>query len=157
MAHIKYSESKNSYRNKDAIHNVIHYINNSSKLVHNIKGALGCNYDSSKSITKDMLDVQKCFNKKKGKRINHFTVCFSPAEEEILQIDDYLTIGYKIASFFPNEYQIFFALHENTDNMHIHFAMNPVSFVTGKKFHWQKKDSHALKCRVEEILREYLY
>lgn len=119
MAHIKYSESKNSYRNKDAIKNVIHYINNPSKLPHNIKGALGCNYNSSESITKDMLDVQKCFDKKKGKRINHFTVCFSPAEEEILQIDDYLTIGYKIASFFPDEYQIFFALHENTESVKV--------------------------------------
>lgn len=156
MAHIKYSESKNSYRNKDAIHNVIHYINDSSKLIHNIKGALGCNYNSSQSITKDMLAVQSCFNNKKGKRINHFTVCFSPTEEEILQIDDYLTIGYKIASFFPDEYQIFFALHENTDNMHIHFAMNPVSFVTGKKFHWQKKDSYMLKSYIHTIIDDFM-
>lgn len=156
MANIIYPESKNKYRNKNALPKVINYINDEEKTPHNIKGALGCNYHNSKSTINDMRNVQKHFRNEKGKKIIHFIISFSKEEQEHIQIDDFLTIGYQIAQYFPNEYQIFFALHENTENYHIHFGMNPVSYETGKKYHWQKKDSYNLKCLLSAIMADMI-
>ena len=50
-------------------------------------------------------------------------------------------IGVKLAEqLWGNKYQVIVATHANTDNIHNHFVLNPVSFINGKRFCNTKRD-----------------
>lgn len=60
-------------------------------------------------------------------------------------------LGERIMNQFFEEYQCVFGLHEDTDNLHIHFAWNAVNYKNGKKWHASKKEWENM---VEEIQKK---
>ena len=44
-------------------------------------------------------------------------------------------IAEELADHLGEEYQLLYGIHMDTDNWHIHIAMNSVSYRTGKKWH----------------------
>lgn len=58
-------------------------------------------------------------------------------------------IGLEIMDEFFSEYQTIFAVHEDTDNLHIHFVFNSVSYVTGKKWCPNHREFYLLKKDIE--------
>ena len=58
-------------------------------------------------------------------------------------------IGLEIMDEFFDEYQTVFAVHEDTDNLHIHFGFNSVSYVTGKKWCLKNKEFERFKMEIE--------
>ena len=154
MARIDFppNPKKNNYRNSDAVKNVVNYILNEKKTPDGIIGAKGVLAINKKSIIEDMLKVQHHYRKCNGKRAVHFWLSFSNKEACVLAKLEYLKIGYAIMDFFEG-YQAVFALHQNTGNPHIHFCINPVNYYTGRKIHWQKKDTAYLKENIKFIMR----
>ncbi|RFZ75727.1 hypothetical protein DS742_27350 [Lacrimispora amygdalina] len=145
---------KKNYRNPDAVKNLIHYILKKKKTPNTVIGALGVNGSSEKMMIEQMLFIQDYYRNCKGKRIIHFWISFADDENLKLDFADYRHIGYQIADFFENQHQVVFALHEDTDNAHIHFAVNPVNYCTGKKYHWQKADSRRLTSLMNQVVEQ---
>lgn len=54
-----------------------------------------------------------------------------------------------------DKYQVLVTVHLNTDNIHCHFVVNPVSFKDGTKFHNKIGDHKELRRVSDQICREY--
>ena len=59
-------------------------------------------------------------------------VSFPETERNIMAVQ---VIADEIANHFGRQYQLVYAIHTNTENWHIHFAISTVSFMDGKKWH----------------------
>ena len=146
----KDSWQKNLYCNENAVENVIGYIFDECKMPHKIIGGIGVSCDDKETAISQFKMVKEFYRNQKGKKVIHFWVSFE--KQEILSVEEYLHIGYMIADFFDENYQIIFALHENTDNDHLHFVVNTVSYKTGKKLRWHKGDRQRLMSWIESIV-----
>ena len=54
-----------------------------------------------------------------------------------------------------DKYQVLVTVHLNTDNLHCHFVVNPVSFKDGTKFQNKIGDHKELRRVSDEICREH--
>lgn len=54
-----------------------------------------------------------------------------------------------------DRYQVLVTVHLNTDNVHCHFVVNPVSFKDGAKFKNEIGDHKELRKISDEICREH--
>lgn len=81
------------------------------------------------------------------RRIYHYMVSFP------LSMDDancaYLAAA-EIAGIFSGQYQVYYGIHEDTKNLHIHFAINAVSYVDGRKWHMSKKGMEELEEQIKK-------
>lgn len=142
------------YTNPDAIEKVIHYIFNPNKIPSGITGAFSANTMDTELMIHQFNKVQQYHRNCKGKRIIHLVVSFSNDEIALMPKISYTKIGYKILDFIGTEYQSVFALHENKKNLHIHFAINPVNTITGKKYRWQYSTKYLFHDWINYIIHE---
>jgi hypothetical protein len=154
MAIIKIVNKK--YKNIDAIEKLVKYILDPKKRIHNITGAIGTDPGDIDIIIRQFYTVQKMHRNCKGKRICHLVLSFSKEEINTLTIQAFLQIGYAIAEFFNDEYQICFALHEDTDDTHLHFAVNPVNIYSGKKLQWKYQTLYNLILWKDQVVSKAL-
>ena len=117
--------SRNDYYNEAALRNVLSYAYNAS-LVGGY--ALDPEYAFSQ-----MTVVKRVYNKLGGKQLEHFFISFSRSEIQHLDLADIMEIGFQIGAFFQ-EYQMLYALHTDTHQLHLHCVLNTVSFKTGYKY-----------------------
>lgn len=87
---------------------------------------------SPEAIAEQFQTVRQVFHKENGRLMRHFIVSF--AEDEPVDARVAAKFGLIIARYYAPKYQIVFAVHEDTENIHIHFILNTVSFVDGHKF-----------------------
>lgn len=64
-------------------------------------------------------------------------------------------VGLEVMNKFFDGYQTIFAVHEDTDNLHIHFVFNSVSYLTGKKWCLNFKEFYQLKQDMEYTANSY--
>lgn len=95
--------------------------------------------------------VKQYFQKTDRRLMRHFTVSFN---DETSAYDAWI-LGWRIAAYYADRYQIVFGVHENTDNIHIHFVMNTVSFVDGLKYSGGYGDLYNLTSYADKICKEY--
>lgn len=98
-----------------------------------------------------MVLVKEYYHKTPKRMMRHFVVSF---ENKVSAYDAYI-LGYQIAAYYSGRYQIVFGVHEDTDNVHIHFAFNTVSFVDGLKYSGDACDLSRLKVYVNEVFEAY--
>ena len=118
---------RNDYDTQAAIQNVFRYVGNGSK---------SCGYTGAQNMLicsgfEQVNAVNRYFCNNTKKKVIHFVIAF--AQEDYIGTEDAFNTGYEVCSLLP-EYQIMFSVHQNTDNLHIHFAMNPTSLLDGHKF-----------------------
>ena len=133
------------YCDNNAISYVFRYITDFDKT----KG-----YTGTRNIILDyapliMEATQKAFLKEDGNRLIHFIISFS--ETESYSKYDALTIAHQTALLFP-DHQIIFGVHSGTDNIHIHFMINSVSFVDGSKLAPDKTLLNALQAHCSQFI-----
>lgn len=92
-----------------------------------------------------------------GAQLYHFILAFSERESRAFpSINLLVYMAYEICSFLADEYQIIFGIHDigypNNKRWHIHFAMNAVSYRTGKRYRRNKYTDAALKNYVECVV-----
>ena len=139
--------SKNEYYTNTALENIVNYVLNESKSF----GVIGGQGVLLNNPSQHMKTVKEYYCQD-GKQAQHFWLTFAD-NEYITPLDAY-AIGYEVCNLFP-EYQIVFALHQDTDHLHMHWAMNPVSIVTGRKFNFGFKESFELRTQLAKILADY--
>lgn len=97
--------------------------------------------------------VRQLFNQTTGRQVYHFLVAFDPKEStQIRSAESLVYTAYEICEHFAAEYQIVFGIHRSDNRWHIHFAMNPVSFVTGRKYRADKQADFELGCVVRQTI-----
>ena len=137
MGSVTVKNFTNNYENSPAIKNLLRYVV-SKKGTDEYVDCWG-----TKGLLKDINHAYKVINRMQrylrcdnGKRMFHFVISFPvniKSQENVFIVAD------AIASYLGEEYQLVYGIHCDTDNYHIHFAMNSVSYVTGKKWH---KENH---------------
>ncbi len=150
MATLKVSNSKGKYRNEDAIDNAINYILNEQKTPHHCVGGSGV--DMSCPV-EDMKNVREKFGKQKGVQLRHQIISFEEKELSNPYIAN--SIGKQISESFGKEYQTIYAVHENKDNIHIHFISNIVSFIDGHRYYGRRKEFYNDKNMMKKVLNKH--
>lgn len=96
-----------------------------------------------------MIAIQKAFGKDDIKRLYHLILSFPDSmrdKEAIRQAAE------QVADMFFENFQVYYGIHTSTKNWHIHFAVNAVSYRTGKKWHQNKKELAEMKREICEIV-----
>ena len=88
----------------------------------------------------EMQATAQAFGKDSGKRIRHSVLSFTPHEMKYITPEKASIWAQRIIRFYGYEYQIVYAVHTNTDNLHIHFVMNQISYRDGHRYRGKKKD-----------------
>ena len=99
----------------------------------NLCGAQAVLMGDVQGMYRQMMDVKKYFHKENSRQALHYILSFSEEEENYIKPMEALRIGYAVAACFP-KWQVVFGVHEDTDNLHVHFVVNCTSFVDGKAF-----------------------
>ena len=104
-----------------------------------------------KKATQQIILTQRIYNKHTDKRrIYHMIVSFpaglSFSNSFIAEVAD------SIGQDYLQDYQTYYAVHDSTDNLHIHFAINAVSYKTGKKWHKSKRELLQLRHDILNIV-----
>ena len=130
------------YQGKESITRVLHYILDPKKNPADIHNAYSLDGKYVDDMVEEFVRVQELYRKTNGKRIVHMVLSFS--EYPPYMREEYERIGNKIAEIFKG-YQVVFGLHErdndgNRKQPHIHVAVNPISYLTGKRLHIGKTE-----------------
>ena len=150
MAIYKKIAKSGKYQDDLAISNLIAYITRADKAKSGMIGGVGIDPNH---IADSMVMVSNTFNKNSRIRLHHFIVSFTRwecADSGVLYC-----IGMEISRRIGREYQIAFALHEDTDYPHLHFVFNAVSFIDGHRYRGGKKEYFDLYNCVRLILKDF--
>lgn len=109
-------------------------------------GTKGCSNDNP---ARDFYSVKKAFHKTDGKQGEHFVLSLEANNKASYK--ECMTVGYEIADYFE-DFQVAFALHIDTNNRHIHFVVNSVSYKDGHKFSQGPDDLNKFKTYCNRIL-----
>ena len=104
---------------------------------------------------KEMMDVKKFYGKLGGRAALHGIISLPVEESGKERAADLMALCSDVMKkIFPN-HQAVFAVHTNTDNLHIHFIVNSVG-LDGKKIHQPKNFiSEVLQPCINEYARQY--
>lgn len=154
---------KGSYTNDNAAGNVIKYVLRESartddiacgKHCFNLYGYSGCVHHSAEGAIRDFMKLKKIYRKEKGVQVKHMVISF-PVKRVDISKDKLKKLLKKTISAFGMKYQMVYALHEDTDSLHIHMAINSVC-LDGSKFSMDNKEQWNINESVEKIWGKYI-
>lgn len=138
------------YPKEGDIKKLIAYISGNSEKKDNQSvtyvGAAGISRKHEKAA-KQIMKTQQVLGKDKGRRIYHMVVSFPEKVKDPQTVEQAAKV---IAEEIFKKYQVFYGVHNNTQHLHIHFAINAVSYMDGKKWHMSKPELHNFK---EDLLQ----
>lgn len=151
MATFRVMNEREKYHDDRALHDVISYCAQADK-TEGLVGAMGVSPNPDWAIMQ-MQIVQSCFGKRDGVPLRHFVISFG--EWDQIQPLSAFALGQKIAEYYGWQYQIIFGVHTDTENLHIHFVMNTVSYIDGKKYPGDKRDYYEFLQYANETVKPY--
>lgn len=157
MAVYKVSNHAGKYYDPNSIYDVINYVTNPEKTHHHLFGGLAVSSDPTEAIHQMNL-LRSIWNKEDCVKLRHTILSFEEEElsfrtENHLLIANYL--GFRLAQFYSNTYQIFYAVHETGPFLHIHFVMNMLNYQTGNQYVGNKADLYHFVQYINHVLSEY--
>ena len=140
------------YKKEEDIKNLLKYI-----------GAEGRNKKKEKLLTfktrgtsqkkeeavEQLIGVQKAYGKTDGRRVYQLIVIFPKEVKDRKYIK---SCADKIADMLFARYQVVYGIHTSTENWHIHYAINAVSYKDGKKWHKSKVEFKKFKEDIQKIV-----
>lgn len=147
---------KKYYHNPDAVEKVIYYILRKEARangIDNIRGSIGTYGKDPQGIIKDFYKLKKLYHQEKGVQIKHIIISFGKRPDlATKKIKKMLT---KILGYFSHKYQLVYAVHEDTDNYHLHIALNSVDY-WGNKINIRAEDKRQFQIQLDKIWRQYM-
>lgn len=125
---VLFKQVKNEYLNESAITNVIKYIFRLSQ--NGLVGGNGVYPVSSDSTIMGFSSISKYYKCTGGDKIKHFVISDNCCKSPLYLYEQ----ANRILNFFKSNYQAVFAIHDDTDNLHIHFVVNNVNLSNGTVF-----------------------
>ncbi|MDD3138687.1 MAG: relaxase/mobilization nuclease domain-containing protein [Lachnospiraceae bacterium] len=119
------------------IGNELTYVTNDIKTVNGLY--VGCRHITDiNHATEEMMQVKEFFGKLDGRVATHGVISLDEEESDSKNAGKLmLLLNDLMQDIFP-QHQVVYAVHANTDNLHIHFIINTVG-LDGKKIHMDKK------------------
>ena len=108
------------------------------------------NLSSMETAAAEMQATAASFEKDSGKRLRHSVLSFDTSEH--VTPEQAHTYGHQIIQYYAPKYQMAYAVHMNTENPHIHFVMNQVSYVDGHRYRGQKKDYYDFRNHIASVI-----
>ena len=147
--------SGGKYHDRNSFHDVISYVLNPDKTPSHYIGGIGIDISCAAA---QMQTLSACFGQDQGVRLRHIILGFKIGElhrskKHALALA--YQLAYPIAQFYGADYQIIYAVHENTDKVHIHFVMNTTNYRTGRNYPGTKEDYYRFQKHVEDVLAPY--
>lgn len=142
MAVFEIEIPEGDYTNKDAVEKVIGYICKLNKPEQ--VGGMGVFPLYVEDMIDQFLIVKQIYHKEEGKQVFHIVISFEKSLS--FTVDEAMEMGYGIAAYWGYDRQVMFAVHNDTQNMHIHMAVNTVAYTNG-----EYKDYFSIK-----DIREYV-
>ena len=145
------------YKDDDALWDVIGYVCNPEKT----GGCVGGWAVDPNHAAYEMELLAKLFHNNQGVRLRHWTIAF--AEYELCGLErrhhcDCITalyrLGAQLSAYYKDQYQILYAVHGG-EHPHLHFVMNTVSYVDGKKFSGSKADYYQYEKYAKRVAHNY--
>lgn len=160
MVHYK----KRNYTNEDAVENLIRYVtrtrvdeDRAGDLI--TYGAVGADYfHSVENIIQQFQYVQKKYgiDYREGRRMHHEVFNLNDIEAERINFDleQFWQIGLECSQiYYHMGHQVVFGVHwEEGKRYHIHFAVNSINFINGRKWHTSLKEIGPRNLIFNEIL-----
>lgn len=150
MATLKVINKKGKYHDIGAREDIANYIFNPRKMFSNYHGGIMVIKDD---VAGSMNQIAIKFNKTTGVQLRHFVLSFTP--DELDDPEEANEIACQITQFIGQEYQTIFAVHENTENLHIHFMFHAISYRDGHRYRGTKKEYYDLINFVKALLGQY--
>lgn len=150
MATMKFVNAAGKYSDPLAYDCVIGYILQNHKTPSRIIGGFGVDFNNP---AQSMKDHSISYNKDTGVRLRHFIVSFTRKESEKLHLIQ--NIAHHLGQIIGLTHQVVYAVHEDTDTLHIHYVFNSVALYTGRKYHGSKADHYELMDTIRNALRCY--
>lgn len=119
------------YLNHDALEKLIHgYVYHKALMIG------GLSVDPIHAAEQMHL-VKRLWFQTEGSQLRHFILSFNDREcDHINGAWSLRTGAYEVCEYYSDQYQIVFGIHQSREGRwHIHFVMNTVNFLTGKKYH----------------------
>ena len=134
----------------DDLYNAIRYVENDDKTDRQIYvDTINC---SKRNAYGEMVAVQKRFGSRGDIVAWHGYQSF--AEGEVMP-DEAFEIGKETARrMWGDKYQVVVTVHLNTDNLHCHFVVNPISFKDGSRFQSKIYNHRRLREISDDVCRE---
>ena len=157
MGTITFKRVKANYKNNPSIRNLLRYViyEKGYEKCFEYWGARNLPRDVDKA-SRAIITLQKLSRSNNGRLMHQFVISL-PLEIQDVKVAYILAEA--LADYLGQEYQLFYGVHTDKPNLHIHVAMNSVSFRTGLK--WHKKAAEFQKWRdqiismMETVLDEY--
>lgn len=122
------------FHDESSYHDAIQYITNPQKA----KYVGSCNINDIHHADKEMMSVAEAYGKNRGKRVRHSILSFgSHSGVTPEQANQYAA---QIIQHYAPDYQMVYAVHTNTNELHLHFVMNQTAFSDGHKYEGKKRD-----------------
>jgi len=121
------------YFDENAYRDTLRYIFDPNKAVY----IGGSGISSPKKAAEEMQNKAAQFGKDSGKRVRHSVVSFRPSEG--VSLENAKLYAQRIIQYYAPDYQIAYAVHGNTDEVHIHFVMNQIG-LDGSRYQGKKHD-----------------
>ncbi len=150
MAILKIVNGKGQYKDPDSTKDVLNYILDPRKTK---LGLYGYFQVDPQEPAKSMRNVATYFGKEKGVQIRHYVITFPHYEvsEPILvaQFADY------VAEYLSTDYQTVYAVHEDSDYVHIHFVCNAINYRTGERYTGKRKELFCFETFLKRLLSKF--
>lgn len=150
MAVIKTDNGQRKYKNLNAKEKLCRYILRKDAAIHGFYG--GVMVDTL-APDESMQAVSEQFGKANGVQVRHFIVSFGADEVRDPAVAN--EIALQVAAFVGRRYQVVYAVHENTENLHFHLVHNSVSYVDGQRYYGTRGEFRVLRDEVKRVLRRY--
>ncbi|MCM1023123.1 MAG: relaxase/mobilization nuclease domain-containing protein [Prevotella sp.] len=114
------------YTNGDAVQKLFNYITDYEKSEGLVYG-----YNVIPELAVQMfMTVKSLYGKMKGKQAVHFIISFPP--DETITAEALFELSKCVSRYFYG-YQVVFAVHTSQKCLHVHFMVNTISFIDGKR------------------------
>ncbi len=159
-----------NYTNSNAVENLIRYITRTRKQEERANEliawggwGIGC-YATPELVIGQFRSVQKLYGieARGGRRLFHEVLKLTDQEFEQLGLDydKLFQIAVRCAEYYYRMgHQVVFAIHYSKVNnmgVHIHFVVNAVNFMTGKKWHTNMRENYHRDQWFNEKMREFM-
>ena len=135
MAVFKVISVPQKYADEDAYADLIHYCIRPMKTPGNFIDGFGV---LPQLAAEQMQIVSHAYRQDHGIRLRHWIISFERNElPDAWHANQFAQMACR---FYADTYQIVYSVHEDAAHLHIHFVMNMISYLDGKRYAGKKKD-----------------
>lgn len=139
-----------------SITKIINYVSKEAIKNNDDEYCAGINVDKNYKLALEQMQLTKeLWNKTDGRKYQHYVLSFGP--EDKISAEDALKYAKGHAEKCFGGYETFLAVHQESQGkkLHVHYVVNSVSFVNGKKIQTSKRDYEKFKDFNDQIAKKY--